>query len=110
MIAENSNLREIQMLPNPTGLSHENPASRQSVPTGHYMQHFCHEPKKRLFHNAEDRLDSVPAEAFALLFGDFLENGERLRAVVLAAGGKDGVDERDRSSVRGSEGSGFNGC
>ena len=51
--------------------------------------------------------DGVPAEAFALLFGDFLEDGERLRAAVLAASGEDGVDEGNWGGVGGAEGSGL---
>ncbi len=54
-----------------------------------------------------DELNRVPAEAFALLFGDFLDDRERLRAMVLAAGGEDGVDEGDGSGVGSAEGSGL---
>lgn len=48
-------------------------------------------------------LDGVPAEAFALLLRYLFENGQRLRSPILAAGGEDGVDERDRSGIRGPE-------
>ena len=51
--------------------------------------------------------DRIPPEAFALLFGYFLDDGERLRTVILAAGGEDGVDEGDGRGVRGAKGSGF---
>src|SRR5579864_7875447 len=53
------------------------------------------------------RSNRIPAEAFALLFVDFFEDGERLWAAVLAAGGEDGIDERDGSGVGSAEGSGF---
>jgi hypothetical protein len=49
--------------------------------------------KKRLFHCVAMKLNSVPAEAFALLFGYFLKDGQRLRTAVLAAGGEDGIHE-----------------
>src|ERR1700688_764597 len=52
-------------------------------------------------------LNGVPAEAFALLFGYFLEDSEGLWAAILAAGGEDGVDEGDGSGVGRAEGSGF---
>ena len=76
------------------------------------MRCCCNESKKRLFHRARFtapavQLNSVPAEAFALLFGDFLDDGERLRAAVLAAGGQDCVDERNRRSVGRAEGCGL---
>jgi hypothetical protein len=56
----------------------------------------------------KNRSDGVPAEAFALLFGYFLDDGECLRAAILSTGGEDGIYKRDWSGIRGAEGSGLN--
>src|ERR1700676_1072427 len=82
-------------------------ASPRCVPLGHSMQLCRKELKKRLFHRGKWKLDGVPAEAFALLFGYFLKDGQRLRTAVLSAGGEDGVNEGDGGGIRGAEGSGF---
>ena len=76
------------------------------------MRCCCNESKKRLFHRAcftapAVELNAVPAEAFALLFRDFLDDGERLRPAVLAAGDQDGVHQRNRRGVRRAEGCGL---
>src|SRR5271169_569836 len=55
----------------------------------------------------QNRSNGVPAEAFALLFGYFLEYGQRLRTSVLAAGGEDGVDERNGRGIRSAKRSGL---
>src|SRR5258706_16459334 len=49
----------------------------------------------------------VPAESFALFFGDFLDHGECLRPTILADSREDGIHQGNGSGVRGAEGSCF---
>lgn len=52
-------------------------------------------------------LNRVPAEAFALFFHDLLENRHGLRPAILPASSQDGIDESNRSGVRGAVRSGL---
>jgi hypothetical protein len=45
----------------------------------------------------------VPAEAFALFFGYFLDQGERLRPTILADSGEDGIQQGDGGGIGGPE-------
>src|SRR4029077_899986 len=54
-------------------------------------------------------LAGIPAKAFALLFGDFFQQGEGLRAAILCAGGENGVEQRNGSDIGSAEGGGFGG-
>ena len=108
MIAENRNLREIQMLPN---VGHGLGRGRRTIGKkafGHgFRRYSVGSARNACFTLLIRRSNRVPAEAFALLFGYFLENGQRLRAAVLTAGGEDGIYEGDGGGIRGAKRSGF---
>jgi len=53
------------------------------------------------------RLSGVPADTFALLLGEFFDHHQSLRAAVLSAGGKNGIEQGYGSGVGRGEGSRF---
>jgi len=108
MIAENRNLREIQMLPNVGhGLGVEDERLPRKLSGMALGGAAVVSARNACFTSLIEDSNRIPAEAFALLFGYFLENGQRLRAAVLAAGGEDGIYESDGGGIRGAKRSGF---
>src|ERR1700675_4976365 len=51
----------------------------------------------------------IPANTFALFFGDFFCHGECLGPAILADSGEDGIHQNHGSSIRRTVGSGFDG-